>query len=156
MLPLIHYNLVFSRTLSKCNHIILPHMILGDLLLSHSIILWIHPSCCMSQELNPSASQGEVCSSFSTPLRSKVVYWIERVLKKKILTFTLINLCLSTALLFCKVLVFSFSFFFKYFFFPFGKTYLVQNFPPCSLYSVQFSGIEYIHNAMLLSQASTS
>ena len=32
----------------------------------------------------------------------------------------------------------------------------MQNFPPCSFYSIQFRGIEYIHNAKLLSLASTS
>ena len=32
----------------------------------------------------------------------------------------------------------------------------MQYFPPCSFYSIQFRGIEYIHNAKLLSLASTS
>ena len=43
--------------------------------------------------------------------------WESSLKKKKILTFTLINFSLSTASLLCKVLVFSFSFFSKYFFF---------------------------------------
>lgn len=156
MLLLIHYNLVFSRTLSKCNHIILPHMILGDLLLSHNITVWIHQAVACLKSSILLLPRVRFALLF-LPLRSKVIYWIGKFnFKKKNLTFYpykfLSQHCFAVLQSF-GVLFFILLYFL---FFSFSKAYLVQNYPPCSFYSVQFSGFQYIHNAMLLSLASTS